>query len=367
VPAVVHEDGTSRIQAVRREANPRFHRLISAFQRRTGVPMVLNTSFNDSEPIVCSPRDAIGTFLKTEIDYLVLEDFVVGKAENRDAVERWRRKNAPGLHARLDRLLRRFEVTPIDRLHIVTDRFTDGGPGRVPPLFPEHRFFLDEMPRDRFRGAAVLDLESGPGALAIAAAQAGARRVVALERSPRARAFAGFNILLNGWAGTVEVQGGDDEVYRPVHGQVFDAVIANLCAAGAAMLYGMGLVEKVLCGLDEHLSERGCAQLVLIAPGDSRSPFMLVDLVSRHWRGRAVLRVNSDAAEFDRAVEGLALARLVSPRQAAARKLEARAGGVTHLHLCVAHLEKGPRAVQVEVSPVVYRDWHLPLSGIRQG
>jgi len=83
IPAVMHIDGTSRIQAVKKETNPRFHKLISEFQKISGVPIVLNTSFNDSEPIVCTPSDAIKTFLKTEIDYLAIGNFLVSKAENR--------------------------------------------------------------------------------------------------------------------------------------------------------------------------------------------------------------------------------------------------------------------------------------------
>jgi carbamoyltransferase len=74
IPAVVHHDGTARVQLVRREANPRFHDLISRFFARTGVPLVLNTSFNDSEPIVCTPAHAISTFRTTGIDALFLGD-----------------------------------------------------------------------------------------------------------------------------------------------------------------------------------------------------------------------------------------------------------------------------------------------------
>jgi carbamoyltransferase len=77
VPAVIHIDGTSRVQLVTREVNPLFHRLISHFHARTGIPMVLNTSFNDSEPIVCTPDDAINTFLATRIDALVLGNYLV--------------------------------------------------------------------------------------------------------------------------------------------------------------------------------------------------------------------------------------------------------------------------------------------------
>jgi carbamoyltransferase len=73
--AVIHHDGTARVQLVRREANPRFHELISRFYARTGVPLVLNTSFNDSEPIVCTPAHAIATFRKAGIDALFMGDF----------------------------------------------------------------------------------------------------------------------------------------------------------------------------------------------------------------------------------------------------------------------------------------------------
>lgn len=84
IPAVVHIDGTSRIQTVREETNPRYHRLIKEFEALTAVPLVINTSFNDNEPIVCSPEDAVQTFLKTSIDYLAVGNFLVSRAENHD-------------------------------------------------------------------------------------------------------------------------------------------------------------------------------------------------------------------------------------------------------------------------------------------
>ena len=59
IPAVVHADGSCRFQSVSAEASPDFHRVISAFAAKTGVPMLLNTSFNENEPIVCTPEDAI--------------------------------------------------------------------------------------------------------------------------------------------------------------------------------------------------------------------------------------------------------------------------------------------------------------------
>jgi len=80
IPAVVHVNGTSRVQVVRREANPRYWDLLTRQGQRTGVPILLNTSFNvRGEPIVCSPEDAIRCFLGTGLDALVLEDALVVK------------------------------------------------------------------------------------------------------------------------------------------------------------------------------------------------------------------------------------------------------------------------------------------------
>src|SRR6266702_7112011 len=79
IPAPTHVDGTGRLQTVTREANPRYHALISAFRDLTGVPVVLNTSFNDNEPIVCRPEEAIGCFLRTQMDALALGNFLITK------------------------------------------------------------------------------------------------------------------------------------------------------------------------------------------------------------------------------------------------------------------------------------------------
>lgn len=85
IPAVVHVDGTSRIQLVSPESNAKYHALISAFKALTGVPLLLNTSFNDREPIVCSPEDALKTFLRTKIDYLVIDNFIIRKKDTLEA------------------------------------------------------------------------------------------------------------------------------------------------------------------------------------------------------------------------------------------------------------------------------------------
>jgi carbamoyltransferase len=80
IPAPTHVDGTGRLQTVTREANPRYWGLIKAFDQLTAVPVVLNTSFNDNEPIVCRPEEALDCFQRTQMDALVLGDFLITKS-----------------------------------------------------------------------------------------------------------------------------------------------------------------------------------------------------------------------------------------------------------------------------------------------
>jgi carbamoyltransferase len=94
LPAITHVDGSARPQTVDRCQAPRYAALIDAFYRRTGCPLVLNTSFNvRGEPIVCTPADALRCFIKSNLDVLVLEDFIVEQEmvseELRDAVQLW--------------------------------------------------------------------------------------------------------------------------------------------------------------------------------------------------------------------------------------------------------------------------------------
>jgi carbamoyltransferase len=77
IPAVVHVDGTARPQLVEKDVNPRYWALLDAFEKKTGIPVLLNTSFNVQEPIVCTPEDAVRTFVATDVDYLVMENLLV--------------------------------------------------------------------------------------------------------------------------------------------------------------------------------------------------------------------------------------------------------------------------------------------------
>ena len=77
IPAVTHVDGTARLQTVTPDAAPHYARIIGAFGELTGVPVVLNTSFNENEPIVCSPADAIDCFSRTRMDALAIGNYLV--------------------------------------------------------------------------------------------------------------------------------------------------------------------------------------------------------------------------------------------------------------------------------------------------
>jgi len=77
IPAVTHVDGSGRLQTVSRHTNPLYHKLIKTFGAMTAVPMVLNTSFNENEPVVCQPKEALDCFLRTNMDMLVLGDTII--------------------------------------------------------------------------------------------------------------------------------------------------------------------------------------------------------------------------------------------------------------------------------------------------
>jgi carbamoyltransferase len=84
IPAVTHVDGSGRLQTVSRDSNPRYWRLIDAFRARTGVPIVLNTSFNENEPIVHQPSEALDCFLRTDMDVLVMGNHVLERLRTLD-------------------------------------------------------------------------------------------------------------------------------------------------------------------------------------------------------------------------------------------------------------------------------------------
>lgn len=87
LPAITHVDGTGRLQSIARETNPRYYELIEEFGRRSGASIVLNTSFNENEPIVDTPQQAIDCFMRTDLDAICLDDILCIKAEHTELVQ----------------------------------------------------------------------------------------------------------------------------------------------------------------------------------------------------------------------------------------------------------------------------------------
>jgi carbamoyltransferase len=83
IPAVTHVDGSGRLQTVSQRTNPLYYSVIDIFRELTGVPMVLNTSFNENEPVVCEPRQALDCFLRTKMDMLVMGQAVLHRADSK--------------------------------------------------------------------------------------------------------------------------------------------------------------------------------------------------------------------------------------------------------------------------------------------
>lgn len=81
IPAVTHVDGSGRLQTVYKHTNPRYYQLIKSFEALTGIPIILNTSFNENEPVVCRPEEALDCFLRTKMDVLVLGEFFIIRQE----------------------------------------------------------------------------------------------------------------------------------------------------------------------------------------------------------------------------------------------------------------------------------------------
>jgi carbamoyltransferase len=372
IPAVIHVDGTSRIQAVRPEVNPRYHRLLSAFFRRTGVPLVLNTSFNDSEPIVCAPADAIETFLKTQIDELAIGDFLVSREQNRGVSRTTSTRESralhtvfPSIHRQLDTALADRQVQGIAGLLIATDTAEHRAADRVPPLQPEHQWFLDEMVQEKMAGARVLELGTGSGVLALGAIRAGATQVVAVDRNPRARALAGWNAVLNRCEERLDLRSSGADLFGPLAGERFDYVIANVPFLAAApdatsALYGMEFLAQLLGGIRPFLARDGHLQIVTLAAGDGQRPFVLLDLLRRTLPGRTVVRVHPSPAPFDRLVTWL------WPNAGAASQEYLRNAchkGVSHVHLCMIHSDPSATSATTVERCKSWGDWHTLLPG----
>jgi SAM-dependent methyltransferase len=270
------------------------------------------------------------------------------------------------------------KISKIGGFSVMTDRIDYKGKDQVFPLHPEHEFFLDEIRPERIRGHyGVLDIGLGSGVLSIAAIRAGARSVVGLETNPRAIAFAGFNFIANGVEDQVEIRQGSDAIYAPVHGQIhpdkFDCIISNppfeptppylkfrYYAHSSGGRYGLDFLEKILRGLESHLTLNGHAQIVCFSPGTETEPFMLIDMVRKHTVGLTNIVVNPVPIPFDHFAQRFLHFGLPNYELEYYLK-QAKKDGITHLHLCMIHFQNSASMISVRHSEKKYENWDLPI------
>jgi release factor glutamine methyltransferase len=273
----------------------------------------------------------------------------------------------------LKRVLEGKRISQINGFYVATDPVEYDKPDQVFPLHPENQFYLDELVEDKIHSAKALEIGIGSGVLSIGAVKAGAERVTALEINPRAKNYAGFNVVMNGLEDRVEIRDGDTEdFFRPVEGEKFDYVILNppfeptppgidyfLHSSGG--IYGLDFVESTFKDLDKYLSKEGHAQIVTFAPGDENNPFMLVNLVDEYLSGNTTIRVNPVPMRFDDFVDRFVDIGQATSDQVQAMKNKASQDGVTHLYLCMVHYERGEKSLTVKPTSRVYQNWDLPL------
>jgi release factor glutamine methyltransferase len=270
----------------------------------------------------------------------------------------------------------RNRATRIDGFTVVTDRVDYNQPNQVFPLHPENQFFIDELGilEEEVMGARVLELGLGSGVLSIAAARRGAQHVVGLEINPRARMFTGYNILNNGLEDIIEIRNGDPEhIFSPVQGEQFDYFMSNppfeptppgvedYFTHSSGGMYGLDVTEKIIAGIQHHLTENGHAQIVTFAPGDEQGPFMLVNLAERYLQGHTIINVNPEKICFDTFVDRFHDVSSATSEQISSMKQQAQEDDVSHLYLCMLHYEQGTQSLIVQPSRKIYSNWDLPL------
>lgn len=276
------------------------------------------------------------------------------------------------IQAALRTLVQGKRMNLINDCPILTDRLDYRAIDQVFPLFAEQQFFLDELRRDKILGAEALEIGLGSGVLSIGAARAGAKRVTALEINSRAKNFAGFNFVLNGVEDIVTILDGQAEIWRPVADRRFDYILSNppfeptppgmdYYYHSSAGPYGLDFMDKIFIGLDAHLTERGCAQIVTAAPGNKETPTLLLDLIRARLLGSTTVLVNPCPMTFDAVMDRLRDKNMGSEKDVEALRQTAQQDGVTHLHLCMIHYEKGSQGLQVKPSKQLYDDyWDRP-------
>lgn len=268
--------------------------------------------------------------------------------------------------------LKNKRISKVNGFYVVTDKVDYNKHDQVFPLHPENQFYLDEI-NNKIKNAKVLEIGLGSGVLSIGAIKAGAKNVVGLEINPRAKMFAGYNLLINNCEDRIEIRNGNvKDIFKSVKGERFDYIISNppfeptppsvdyyLHSSGG--IYGLDFVEKIFKDLDNYLSNNGCAQIVTFAPGNEKEPFMLIDLSKKYLNGKTIIKVNPVSMKFNDFVDRFVEIGLANKKQIKLMKKVAEKDGISHLYLCMVHYKKGLVSIKTEPSKKQYKKWDLPI------
>lgn len=124
----------------------------------------------------------------------------------------------------------------------------------------------------------------------------------------------------------------------------------------------MDFLDKLFAGLDAHLANEGHAQIVTAAPGNEQAPTLLLDLIQQRLTGTTTLLLNPSVMTFDEIMDRLADKAMGTQDDIEGLRRMAKADGVTHLHLCVLHYEKGPQQINLKPSKQIYTHyWDIPV------
>lgn len=257
---------------------------------------------------------------------------------------------------------------------VVTDLVSYQKPDQVFPLHPEQQLFLDELIEEKIAKARrVLEIGLGSGVLSIGVLRAGAIHVTALEINPRAKNYAGFNILANSQESKIEIKDGDvSNIWKPVDSDRFDYIISNPpfeptphgmthYLHSAAGIWGLDFMEAILKELDNHLTAEGHGQIVTFAPGNALKPFMLLDMAQEYLKGETIIKVNPISIKFGDFIDRYTQTGQATVEQVEEVKKKAQENGISHLYLCLLHYSKGERALTVTDTSLAYETWLNPL------
>ncbi len=258
---------------------------------------------------------------------------------------------------------------------IVTDNFAYKGNDQVIPLQPEQLFFMDYVDPTTIEGKTFLEVGLGSGVLSIFCLRKGAKKGTGLDINPRAKIFTGFNAMVNEVSDQLEIRDGNTtDLFAAVSGETFDFIFSNppfeptppgmdYYMNSAAGIYGLSFVEALLENVDKQLAEGGTFQMVTMAPGDEKDPFLLYRALEKYLPSMAVeIILDHQPILYNDFVDRFVEIFDEEHDAITNMKQTAQKDKVSHCHMLVLKYKKGEKGdVTIRRSRKLYESWSSPL------